>query len=82
MVKTAPEARDEDRNIIGPGPVELRRYKHDTGLIPSEQIEALLRLITKDYHQSLIVYHQLVQGKLLFFQTNLFTVTKIEFLEI
>ena len=62
LTKTAPEARDEDRNIVGPGPVELRHYQHNTGLIPSRQIEELLRLIAKDHHQSIILYHQLIQG--------------------
>ena len=71
MVKPAAEARDEDRNIIGPGPVELRHYKYNTGLIPSAQIEELLRLITKDWHQSLLVYHQLVQGKHSFWKRGL-----------
>ena len=63
LTKLAPDTRDEDRNIIGSDPVELRHYKYDTGLIPSARYEELLRLISIDHHQSLIIYHQLIQGK-------------------
>ena len=64
MLKPFPQGRDEDRNIISNEPTEVRLYEHDTGLIPSKRFEELIRLMTKDPHQALLIYHQLIQGKL------------------
>ena len=62
MVRTAPQGRDVDGNIISDEPMELRRFNYSTGSIPSERYEELIRLMTKDFHQSLMLYHQLIQG--------------------
>lgn len=64
LTKTSPDSRDEDGNIISTDPMELRHYYYNTGLIPSDRFEELLRLMTKDHHQALMLYHQLVQGML------------------
>ena len=62
MVKTSPQSRDEDGNIVSSDPADLRRYVYNTALIPSGRFEEMLRLMTKDSDQALIVYHQLIQG--------------------
>ena len=54
--------RDLDGNILSDEPTEIRTYNYATGLIPARRMEELLCLISKDYRQSLMVFHQLVQG--------------------
>ena len=54
--------RDMDGNVLSDASVEVRTYNYATGLIPAKRMEELLCLISKDYRQSLMIFHQLIQG--------------------
>ena len=62
MLRTMTE-RDMDGNILSDEKVEVRTYNYATGLIPARRMEELLCLISKDYRQCLMIFHQLIQGK-------------------
>lgn len=55
--------RDLDGNIISNEPTEVRTYSYGTGAILSERLERLIVMLSKDFRQALMVFHQLVQGK-------------------
>ena len=63
IIRSMKQDRDLDGNIISNEPAEVRTYSYGTGTIPSERLERLIVMISTDFRQALMVFHQLVQGK-------------------
>lgn len=56
------KTRDYDGNIVSETVSDLHHYRYPTDEIPSTQLENLIRAITIDEIQGVILYHQVIQG--------------------